>query len=75
MKRGEYERRGGGRMKGKVCRGIDEEGREAFKGRLERMELAEDSTQEVIEELGRRIRNTLERMEGERKGEKIERKG
>lgn len=75
MKGGEYERRGRGRMKGRVCRGIwDEERREAFKEVLRRVELAEGSLQEVIKELGQRIKNTLERLEEKRKGEKKERK-
>lgn len=40
MKGGDYERKGGGRMKGRVCRGVwDEEGRESFKARLGRVGL------------------------------------
>lgn len=53
----------------------DEEGREAFRGIMRRIERAEGRVQHEIKEMGRLIRKALEKVEEERRGEKKTKRG
>jgi len=48
----------------------DEGEKETFRTRLGRVVLREGKVQEVLKEMSKRIREALERVEGEREGEK-----
>lgn len=75
-KEGEGEKLGGRRkIKEKQYRGRwDKEGRERFRVWAERVEMGEGEVDEEVKEMGTRIREVLEELEGTQRGESGKRK-
>jgi len=52
-----------------MCKGVwDEEEKEIFKDKLGRIERDEENVQKVLRNIGKRIREAIERTENERRG-------